>query len=75
MDEDAASIGDISKRTEENTPTSTKKQILKSFRKKNYDYNKSTQYSAFSSNNTTALPPFNDPEKELKNIMIEIRSE
>ena len=40
-------------------------------RKKTFDY-KSTQYSAFS--NGPALSPFNDPEKELKLIMVEIKS-
>ena len=37
-----------------------KKQILKSFKKKAFDY-KTTQYSA--SSNVPALPPFSDPEK------------
>lgn len=44
---------------------------MKSYRKKNFDY-KSTQYSAFSVGNGggSELPPFHDPEKELKNILI-----
>lgn len=52
----------------------SKKTIIKSYRKKNFDY-KTTQYSAFSANNNgLELPPFQDPEKELKNILIEIKS-
>ena len=54
---------------------SPKKHILKSFRRKvqkSFDQNaNTTNYS----NNSGGMPPFKDPEKELKNITNELKSE
>lgn len=58
FDDDSASNRPTRKEISEE---SSRKPVLKSFRKKNFDY-KSTQYSAVSTN-LPSLPPFNDPEK------------